>query len=39
MSQSLLQDLESHPFVSDFSPEDRTRRAVLAKQVHFEPTG
>ena len=37
MSQSLLQALEGHPFVSDFSPEDRTRLAALAKQVHFEP--
>ncbi len=37
MSQSLLQALEGHPFVYDFSPEDRTRLAALAKQVHFEP--
>jgi CRP-like cAMP-binding protein len=37
MSQSLLQALESHPFVSDFSPEHRTRLAALAKEVHFEP--
>jgi CRP-like cAMP-binding protein len=37
MSQTLLQALESHPFVSDFSPEHRTRLATLAKEVHFEP--
>ena len=37
MNQSLLQALEGHPFVSDFSPEHRTRLAALAKEVHFEP--
>ena len=37
MSQSLLQDLERHPFVSDFSPPDRARLAALAKQVRFAP--
>jgi CRP-like cAMP-binding protein len=37
MNDSLLQDLESHPFVSDFSPQDRARLATLAKEVHFEP--
>ena len=37
MNPSLLQDLESHPFVSDFSPQDRARLATLAKEVHFEP--
>jgi len=37
MSNSLLQNLESHPFVSDFVPEDRARLATLAKEVKFEP--
>jgi len=37
MSHSLLQALESHPFVSDFAPQDRTRLAALAKEVRFEP--
>ena len=37
MSDSLLQALERHPFVSDFSPEDRARLATLAKEVRFEP--
>ena len=37
MNDSLLQDLESHPFVSDFSPQDRARLATLAKEVRFEP--
>jgi CRP/FNR family cyclic AMP-dependent transcriptional regulator len=37
MNPSLLQDLESHPFVSDFSPQDRARLATLAKEVQFEP--
>ena len=32
MSDSLLQALESHPFVSDFSPQDRTRLAALARR-------
>ena len=37
MSNSLLQNLESHPFVSDFVPEDRARLATLAKEVRFAP--
>ena len=37
MSHSLLQALESHPFVSDFPPQDRARLAALAKEVRFEP--
>ena len=37
MSHSPLQDLESHPFVSDFSPEDRLRLAALAREVRFAP--
>ena len=37
MSHSLLQTLESHPFVSDFPPQDRARLAALAKEVRFEP--
>lgn len=37
MSHSPLQDLESHPFVSDFSPQDRARLAALAKEVRFAP--
>ena len=37
MSDSLLQNLESHPFVSDFAPGDRARLAALAKEVKFEP--
>jgi CRP-like cAMP-binding protein len=36
MSQSLLQDLETHPFVAEFRPEHRARLAALAKQVHFD---
>ena len=37
MSHSLLHDLESHPFVSDFSPQDRVRLAGLAREVRFAP--
>jgi CRP/FNR family transcriptional regulator, cyclic AMP receptor protein len=37
MSHSLLHTLESHPFVSDFPPQDRARLAALAKEVRFEP--
>ena len=37
MNHSLLQDLESHPFVADFAPEHRARLATLAKEVRFEP--
>ena len=37
MNPSLLQTLESHPFVSDFPPADRARLAALAKEVRFEP--
>jgi len=37
MTKSLLQDLERHPFASDFAPQDRARLAALAKEVRFEP--
>jgi CRP/FNR family cyclic AMP-dependent transcriptional regulator len=37
MSHSLMHTLESHPFVSDFPPQDRARLAALAKEVRFEP--
>ena len=37
MSDSLLQALERHPFVSDFSPQDQARLATLAKEVRFAP--
>jgi CRP/FNR family transcriptional regulator, cyclic AMP receptor protein len=37
MSDTALRALESHPFVSDFSPADRTRLAALAREVRFEP--
>ena len=37
MSDSLLQALERHPFVSDFSPQDQARLAALAKEVRFAP--
>jgi CRP-like cAMP-binding protein len=37
MSDNVLQDLESHPFASDFPPEDQARLAALANEVHFEP--
>ena len=37
MNPSLLQTLESHPFVSDFSPADRAHLAAQAKEVRFEP--
>ena len=36
MTQSLLHDLEAHPFVVDFRPEHRGRLAALAKKVHFD---
>jgi len=35
MSNSLLQALERHPFVSDFAPQDQARLAALAKEVRF----
>ena len=35
MSDSLLQALERHPFVSDFSPQDQARLAALGKEVRF----
>ena len=38
MSHSLLHTLESHPFVSDFSPQDRARLAAPAKEVRL-PAG
>jgi len=37
MSNSLLQALERHPFVSDFSAQDQARLAELAKEVRFAP--
>jgi CRP/FNR family cyclic AMP-dependent transcriptional regulator len=37
MNHSLLQALESHPFVADLAPQDRARLAALAKEVKFEP--
>ncbi len=36
MTQTLLQELEAHPFVVDFRPEHRARLAALAKKVHFD---
>ena len=35
MSDSLLQALERHPFVSDFAPQDQARLAAIAKEVRF----
>jgi len=35
MNDSLLQAVERHPFVSDFSPRDQARLAALAKEVRF----
>jgi len=35
MSDSLLQAVERHPFVSDFAPQDQARLAALAKEVRF----
>jgi len=37
MTENLLQQLETHPFVADFRPEHRRRLATLAKRVHFDP--
>ena len=37
MTQTLLQELERHPFVADFRPEHRARLASLAKRVQFSP--
>ena len=37
MNPSLLQTLESHPFVTHIPPADRARLAALAKEVRFEP--
>ena len=37
MTQGMLHELETHPFVADFRPEHRARLAALAKQVHFAP--
>ena len=37
MSDSVLQDLERHPFVADFAPQDQARLAALAKEVRFAP--
>jgi CRP/FNR family transcriptional regulator, cyclic AMP receptor protein len=36
MTQSLLQVLQKHPFVAEFTPEDKARLAALATQVHFD---
>ena len=35
MTQSLSQELETHPFVADFRPEHKARLAALASKVHF----
>jgi len=35
MSQSLLQEIERHPFVADFRPDHKARLAGLAKEVRF----
>lgn len=37
MTETLLQQLEIHPFVADLRPEHRVRLAALAKRVHFDP--
>jgi len=37
MSDTLLQALERHPFVSDFSSRDQARLAEIAKEVKFAP--
>ena len=37
MTETLLQQLEIHPFVADLRPEHRGRLAALAKRVHFDP--
>ena len=37
MSQSLLHELERHPFVADFPTQDRIRLAALARRVTFAP--
>ena len=37
MTQGLLHELETHPFVADFRPAHRARLAALAKQVQFAP--
>lgn len=36
MSETLLQVLEKHPFVAEFSAEHRALLASLAQQVHFD---
>jgi CRP-like cAMP-binding protein len=36
MTQTLLQELDAHPFVSDFPDEHRERLAKLAKKVTFK---
>ena len=35
MTQSLLQEIERHPFVADFRPDHKARLAGLAKEVRF----
>jgi len=35
MTESLLQELATHPFVANFRPEHRARLAALAKKAHF----
>ena len=36
MTQNLLQELQKHPFVGDFKPEQVARLAEIATQVRFE---
>jgi len=36
MTQTLLQTLQKHPFVAEFSPEHTARLAAMARLVHFE---
>jgi CRP-like cAMP-binding protein len=37
MTQTLLQEIDAHPFVSDFPAEHRQHLARLAKKVRFKP--
>jgi CRP-like cAMP-binding protein len=37
MTETLLRELETHPFVADFRPEHRARLASLAKRAEFSP--
>ncbi len=36
MTQTLLQELQKHPFVAEFRPEHRALLATMAKQVKFD---